>query len=108
MAAANPEITPITQGSWEPVALNIKIGLIKIMKAGAVYYETYRLTGGAAPTIAPGETGFEGVPIYYRENERIAGESLPIGTAGINATEPLDLYIYCDKGDGQIRLDRGE
>ena len=78
------------------------------MKAGAIYYETNRLTGGAAPTIAPGETGFEGVPIYYRENERIAGESLPIGTAGISAREPLDLHIYCDKGDGQIRLDRGE
>lgn len=108
MAAANPQIIEIPQGSWVLVAIAVKIGLIKIMKAGVIYYETNRLTGGDAPTIAPGETDFEGVPIYYRENERIAGESLPIGTGGINATEPLDLYIYCDKEDGLIRLDRGE
>ena len=108
MTAENPLVKNITQGSWVPVALAIKIGLIKIMTPGAVYYETNRKTGDPAPTIAPGETGFEGVPIYYRENERIAGESLQIGTAGISSTVELDIYIWCDKADGRIRLDRGE
>ena len=108
MEAQNPRIEEIVKDAWIEVIENAKSGFIHILLGDSVYYQTYRLTGDDEPSalFVPGDDGFEGVPIYYR-NERIAGETKPVGTAGINSSVPIDIYIYSQDVDGRVRVDQG-
>lgn len=64
------------------------------------------LAGDAVPDdlILPADDLFEGVPIYYRL-ERIAGETVVVGFAGITSSVKIDVYIYCETELGRIRVD---
>ena len=93
---------------WTEVATNVQRGFVHIKKGDLVYFQTHRLTGEAKPDdlILPGDPLFEGVAMYYR-NERIAGETVVVGGDGINSSAPRDVYIYCWKEPGIVRVDIG-
>lgn len=88
--ANDPVIVNIPQNTWVKVATSVKTGMIhKLTKKRAVYLQTYRLTGGAAPTLIN-----EGVEIFEKSNSK-----------DIGATVNIDVYIYCIDNDGSIRVD---
>lgn len=64
------------------------------------------LAGDAVPDneILATDDDFEGVPVYYRL-ERIAGETVVVGFAGITSSVEIDVYIYCEDEPGRIRVD---
>ena len=88
---ANPVIIECPAGVWTLVALNTTAGRIKMAStAPNVYLETYRMTGGTAPTDQS-----EGVPAFPDDGV----------TAEISAAAPIDVYIMAVGKDGKIRAD---
>ena len=84
---ANPVIVACPKDVWTVVAVNQTAGIIHILKTDPdVYYQTYRLTGGGAPTTFP-----EAVPFV---------ESLQI-----SASAAIDVYISTKGEDGSVRVD---
>jgi len=87
--------------AWEIVATSVKSGMIHRIKSTVSYYQTYRLTGQAAPT-APtvGTIPTEAIEIFIQSN------SMPI-----SSQELIDVYIMCKNKDadvldtGQVRVD---
>lgn len=113
--ASNPQLNySLVSNTWNLVSTNITDGLLHILKGNIIYYHTYRLTGDPAPsnTPIPGDNDFEGVMIdiitYTLHNTEVT-----IGTATINATDAIDVYIYpYDPYEphtkiGKIRIDAG-
>ena len=48
---ANPSVVDIlTEWVWQKVATSVKTGAINRLSTDVEYYQTYRLTGVAAPT----------------------------------------------------------
>ncbi len=99
---ANPLVVEInTEWAWQKVATSVKTGLIHRLTTDVDYYQTYRLTGVAAPT-APvlGTLPVEAVKIF----ESSSSES-------ISSTEDIDVYIMVkyDKTlalrNGKVRMD---
>lgn len=87
---ANPVFVDCTKNIWTKVATNITTGLIhKVHGAPYEYRQTYRETGGAAPTLRS-----DGVSAF--ENNR---------TEIISATAGIDIYIYPINVDGKVRVD---
>lgn len=84
---ADPEIIACPEGAWTEVATAVTNGNVWIKDFLAQYSHTYRLTGGAAPT-----NFNEGVLL-----------SSPGGC--IRATEAIDVYIWCQKRAGSVRVD---
>lgn len=84
---ADPVIVPCPVNAWTKVATNVKTGLVHILKTDpAVYKQTYRLTGGAAPTNDDGAVPF-------------------CGQLEISSTDAIDVYIKAVLEDGNVRVD---
>ena len=47
---ADPAVTALTKDVWTKVATDVVTGQIHRLNNDPVYMQTYRLTGGAAPT----------------------------------------------------------
>jgi hypothetical protein len=87
---ANP-LYPVTVNAdaWTKVATNVTSGLIHKKKTNIQYWQTYRLTGGAAPT---------------EKNEAVlmfADNSL---VERISSSSPIDIYVWVDE-PGVLRID---
>ena len=99
---ADPNIITITpEWAWQKVATAVTTGLIHRLVSTVWYYQTYRLTGEAAPT-APtqGTIPEEAIRIFEKS---ISEEIL--------SSEAIDIYIMCQNADddaddtGKIRID---
>jgi len=87
---ADPLIVACPAGAWTKIATNVTTGMVhKKLKGPNLYLQTYRDTGGAAPT-----TIAEGVPVF------VGGES-----AEISASVAIDVYIYPVGAAGSVRVD---
>ena len=87
---ANPVEVQCLAGAWTLVASNVTAGQIKRLdKRPGAYLETYRMTGGAAPTEQR-----EGVPCF-------AGTD----SVAIEASAGIDVYIMAVGSDGWVRVD---
>ena len=90
---ADPAIVALTEDTWTKVATAKASGQVHIITtAGSegenlVYLQTYRTTGGAAPTLKT-----EGVPLV----------SL---STSIEASFDIDVYIMATGADGSVRVD---
>ena len=88
---ANPVIVTCEVDAWKKVATNVTAGQIhKMISKPNVYLHTYRMTGGDEP-----DDKSEGVPIFT--NGLISEE--------IAASSAIDVYIYCQNNEGQVRVD---
>lgn len=89
---ANPVFIDCPEDIWTKVAENITTGQIhKVKEAPFSYLHTYRTSGDPPP---PG--GFEeGIKVFIDDeiSEPIAFSS------------GIDLYIFCVKADGRVRID---
>lgn len=85
--ASDPAIVACPEGEWTEVAASVTNGNIWIKDTLAQYSQTYRVAGEAAPT-----TFDEAVLLS------------PPG-ACIRATEAIDVYIWCQKTAGSVRVD---
>jgi hypothetical protein len=88
---ADPVLTTCTQDAWTKVATNVTAGVVHIINrpTGIQFLQTYRDTGGAAPSGSPGE-----------EAVLIEGNQIDIqSSAGI------DAYIYARGAAGRVRVD---
>ncbi|MCK5127568.1 MAG: hypothetical protein KAR42_15030 [candidate division Zixibacteria bacterium] len=85
--ASDPAIVACPEGEWTLVAETVTSGNIWIKDTRAQYSQTYRLTGEAAPTL------FD--------------EAVLVSSPGdcIRATEAIDVYIWCQKNAGSVRVD---
>lgn len=88
---ANPDLIVCTEDEWTKVATNVKSGQIHDKASRAVYFQTYRLTGVAAP-LNTDET--ESVPIFNEDKSII-----------ISNSSAIDVYIFCKGEDGLVRVD---
>ena len=90
---ADPSIKACAINVWTKVATSVAAGVVHIITtAGSkgeslVYLQTYRATGGAAPTLRT-----EGVPLTEL--------STPI-----QAAANIDVYIMATGAAGSIRID---
>jgi hypothetical protein len=90
---ANPAIVACAVSTWVKVATSVAAGMVHIVTtAGSggehlVYLQTYRITGGAVPTLVT-----EGVPLI--------GLSTPI-----QSSFDIDVYIMAIGAAGSIRID---
>jgi len=98
---ADPTVKDITQGQWEKVATAVTQGMISKLNWGFDYYQTYRDTGGSAPTaIVATKVPQEAVPMFVDFPQDIVVSSAAI-----------DIYICCfvkDNGypeQGRVRVD---
>lgn len=98
---ADPVIVPIAEWTWVKVATNVVTGSIHRLNSIVYYYQTYRLTGTAAPT-APtkGTIPTEAVRIFDQSSQ------IPI-----SSNDLIDVYIMCANHDddatdaGSVRVD---
>ncbi len=99
---ANPLVVEINiEWVWQKVATAVKTGAIHRLVTDVDYYQTYRLTGVAAPS-APvlGTLPVEAVKMF----ESSSSES-------ISSTEDIDVYVMVKYNktlklrDGKIRVD---
>lgn len=86
---ANPVEVALTKGVITKVATDVVTGQIHRVLPRANYASTYRLTGEAAPT---DKTEF--VKVF----ENSASED-------IASTAAIDIYMFCIKKDGKVRVD---
>jgi hypothetical protein len=89
MQMADPVFVDCTADTWVLVASNVITGQIwKMLNTPSLYRQTYRMTGGAAPTDSA-----EGVPVLIG------------GRDTISATAAIDVYIMAVDADGRVRVD---
>lgn len=85
---ANPATVNCPKNQWTKVATNVTNGTVW-KKKNSTYFQTYRLTGEAAPTLRTDEAkifvGYDSIDI--------------------EANEGIDVYIYCVLQDGLVRVD---
>ena len=93
---ADPTLVTCTADAWTKVATNVTTGVIHIItNVPGQYLQTYRDTGGAAPSGSPGE---EAVLI-------------PADEISIAAAAGIDVYIYVKTAptstavNGRVRVD---
>lgn len=87
---ANPVFVDCIENTWTLVATNVTVGTIhKVDVSPYGYLQTYRVSGGAAPTLRS-----EGVPIFDQ------GRS-----AEISSSEGIDVYLYSMVDRGMVRVD---
>jgi hypothetical protein len=84
---ADPAVVDITKGSWEKVATDVLTGFVHILGFDATYLQTYRLTGGAAPTL------------------QSEGAEMVRPGAPISSSVGIDVYIWALSADGKVRVD---
>ena len=90
---ADPAIKACAEGAWTKVATSVASGqvhtLITVGSGGEslVYLQTYRTTGGAAPTLLT-----EGAPLSEL-------------CTPIQSSFDIDIYIWCMGAAGSVRVD---
>lgn len=86
---ANPTTVDCPVNVWTPIATNVTLGVIKILKFDAGYHFTYRETGDPAPDPAD----FGDVQRCNRERALIQSET------------GIDVYCYCPSGQaGRVEV----
>lgn len=88
---ADPIPEALVKNTWKKVATNVTAGRVHALGGPGRYFQTYRDTGGAAPSSSESNRVLEGVPF----------ESL---TEIIESAIGIDVYIYCSK-TGRVRVD---
>jgi hypothetical protein len=87
---ANPSTVNCPANEWTLVAQNVTTGQIhKTLTDPNKYLQTYRMTGGDAPTGID-----EGVPVFVGCDSAI-----------ISAAAEIDVYIYAIGDAGKVRVD---
>ena len=88
---ANPVEVAVIAGEWTKVTTAIFLGTIRVLKRGArPMLHTYRHTGDAAPTLrTEGATMSPAQTDYW-----------------VLSFWPIDVYIWIDGADGNVRIDR--
>ncbi len=95
--AENPAVQTLSEWTWHKVATNVTSGFINRLDSSVYYYQTYRVTGGTAPTtITAGTIPTEAIRIFDQSTQ-----------AEIQATDPIDIYIFC-QNDNEITTDFGK
>lgn len=89
---ADPVFVNLTKNVWEKVATNVTSGLVHALGGPNRYFQTYRDTGGAAPSSSESNRALEAVPFSGI-------------TETISSTAGIDVYIYCSKDGGRVRVD---
>ncbi len=84
---ADPAVVDVPEDAWLKVATNVLTGYVHILKYDALYQQTYRLTGVAAPTL------------------QSEGAEMSRPGAPIEALSGIDVYIYCTSAAGKVRVD---
>ena len=99
---ADPLIVDIsTEWVWQKIATAVTTGIIHRLTTTVYYYQTYRLTGTAAPSVPiQGTIPEEAARIFDLSSNEI-----------IDSSNPIDVYIMCANSDddandvGKIRVD---
>lgn len=85
---ANPQIIDCPADEWTEIATGVTTGLVHVKQGtDAVWLQTYRLTGEAAPT------------------DKIDAIALEKPTDEIGANAPIDVYVYPEGKAGKVRVD---
>ena len=99
---ADPNVIEIDpEWAWQKVATAVVSGMVHRIITTVYYYQTYRLTGEAAPTVPTQGT----IP---EEAVRLFDQS---PSEEISSSSPIDVYIMCANQDddaddtGKIRVD---
>lgn len=87
---ADPVVVTCTKDTWVKVATSVTSGQVhKLGLSPNLYFQTYRLTGGAAPTnLADAVTAF-----------------VNTDTEDIAASAGIDVYLYAKGAVGSVRVD---
>ena len=89
---ADPVFIPVPEGVWTLVAENVVTGLLwKQQNRNTKIIQTYRATGGAAPTLQT-----EGVEAFTD------GDNKP---EIISSSLRIDVYLWSIGGASQVRAD---
>lgn len=89
---ADPVFVDCTEDEWTKVATNITTGQIhKANEEPFSYLHTYRISGDPPPS-----GGFEEGIMIFLNNEL---------SEPISFISGIDLYIFCVKVDGRVRID---
>ena len=84
---ANPLPVPCPEGQWTKVATNAVSGTIRVLLTSPnAYFQTYRVTGEAAPTD-------KADAVVFNDGDKISS------VAGI------DVYIWAEGKAGSVRVD---
>ena len=99
---ADPNVIDIsTEWVWQKIATAVVSGMVHRITTTVYYYQTYRLTGEAAPSAPVQGT----IP---EEAVRLFDQS---PSEEISSSSPIDVYIMCANQDddatdtGKIRVD---
>lgn len=84
--ANDPVIIATPKDVWTKVATAVTAGRVWIKNTRPNYLQTYRVTGGGAPT------------------DLSEAVDLTDG-ALISSVDPIDVYVYSEGDDGSVRLD---
>ena len=88
---ADPDYpVPCPKGVYTKIATNVLTGNIYKMKSSVGYFQTTRLTGTPPPTARA-----EAVEMFVESPNR----------EPINDLLAIDVYVWCDKDDGILRVD---
>ena len=94
---ANPLVVDISsEKTVENIATAVQTGVIWKIIADVEYFYTYRLTGEAAPTYASDRAEFVRV---FKDDDESDNQIL------IQASGPIDIYMFTVGGAGQVRAD---
>lgn len=88
---ANPLPVACPKGQYTKIATNVVTGQVWKIISTARYYQTFRKTGEAAPTLFS-----EAVPMF-QGTEKIA--------ESIMSNEAIDIYVWCKIRAGSVRVD---
>ena len=84
---ANPVLVVCPAGAWTKVATNVTTGYIHVLdNSPSAYYQTYRTTGGAAPTDLTEAVKFD-------------------GSMEIKSSVGIDVYVWANGDIGSVRVD---
>lgn len=87
---SDPVVATIPKNTWTKVATNVTAGSIhKLIEAPQGYLQTYRDTGGVAPTLIE-----EGAALFEKSRSEL-----------ISAKSGIDVYVYALNVGGKVRVD---
>lgn len=87
--ASNPAVITCTADTWVAVATNVVTGRIYRINSEALYMQTIRLTGEAAPT-----TNDDGAKLFADSNSE-----------AISSSAAIDVYVKALNVNGSVRVD---
>lgn len=98
----NPNVISLPEWEWTKIATNVIMGTIHRLSTTVYYYQTFRKTGEAAPTVPTiGTIPNEAVKIFEQKSEE-----------DIESPAAVDVYIMTmnndednDDDSGKIRVD---